>query len=134
MLSNNNLLLRALRMNAIFSAFSAVLMFVAGNWLAEQFALKSPVPVYAVGAFLGLFSLQLANVVRTRHIREWEVKGIISGDIAWVIASLGLVGIYYESISATAVMLVDIVAVVVLYFAIRQIRGLRAYRAIAASH
>lgn len=128
MLSDNNLLLRALAMNAVFSGFSAIFMFISGIWLARQFGLDSPVPVYAVAGFLGLFSLQLANIARTRNIRAWEIKSIISGDIAWVIGSILLIALYYQSITAAGLMLLDVVAVAVLFFAILQIRGLRQYQ------
>ncbi len=131
MLSNNNLLLRALTLNAVFSGFSALLMFISGSWLAQQFALSSAVPIYAIGGFLAVFALQLANIVRTRAIRTWEISAIISGDIAWVVASVALITLYYQSITAAAVMLVDIVAVAVLFFAIQQIRGLREFRRMA---
>ncbi len=131
MISNNNLLLRALGLNALFSAFSALLMFISGTWLAQQFALSSTVPIYVIAGFLAVFALQLANIVRTRTIRTWEITGIISGDIAWVVASAALIILYYQSITAAAVLLVDIVAAAVLYFAIQQIRGLRAFRRMA---
>ncbi len=128
MISNNNRLLRALTLNAMFSGFSALSMFISGTWLAQQFALSSAVPIYGVAGFLAVFALQLANIVRTRTIRTWEITAIISGDIAWVVASIALITLYYQSITAAAVMMVDIVAVAVLFFAIQQIRGLREFR------
>ncbi len=128
MLSNNNLLLRALTLNAIFSAFSSVFLVLAGKWLAEQFGLTSAIPVYAIAAFLAVFALQLGNIVRTKEIREWEIKSIISGDLAWVAATVAVIALYYQSITAAGLMLMDIVAVAVLFFAIMQIRGLRDYR------
>jgi hypothetical protein len=124
MMPNNRLLLRALTMNAIFSGFSALFMFVSGSWLATQFALNSAIPVYALAALLALFTLQLVNIVRTRQIRAWEIKGIISGDLAWVAASVAIIILYYQRITTTAVILLDIVAAAVLYLAIQQIRGL----------
>ncbi len=133
MISNNNRLLRALTLNAMFSGFSALLMFISGTWLAQQFALSSAVPIYGVAGFLAVFALQLANIVRTRTIRTWEITAIISGDIAWVVASIALITLYYQSITAAAVMLVDIVAVAVLFFAIQQIRGLREFRRTAGA-
>ncbi|MFQ6006769.1 MAG: hypothetical protein ACE5OQ_14855 [Woeseia sp.] len=125
---NKRLILSVLSINAVFSAASALLMFAAGGWLAQQLGIDSAVPVYVVAGFLAVFALQLGNIVRIRRIRTWEIAGIISGDIAWVIASHVLAGLYYRSISATGLMFIDIVAVAVLFFAIQQIRGLRAYR------
>lgn len=131
MLSSNNLLLRALTFNAIFSGFASILMFIAGYWLAEQFGLNSAVPIYAIAGVLALFALQLGNIVRTKHIRSWEIVSIITGDIAWVVASVAVIALYYQSITAAGLMLMDVVAVAVLFFAILQIRGLRQYRKMA---
>ena len=128
MISSNNLLLRAVTFNAIFSGFSALLMFIAGTWLAEQFGLQGPVIIYVLAGFLALFALQLGNIVRTREIRIWEITSIISGDIAWVLCSVAIISVYYQSITAAGLMFLDVVAVAVLFFAIMQIRGLREYR------
>ena len=128
MLSNNHPLLRALTFNAIFSGFSALFMFVAGKWLAEQFGLQGPFLIYLLGSFLALFAVQLASIVRSRQIKVWEIKGIISGDLAWVAASVALIALYYQSITAAGLMLLDVVTVAVLFFAIMQIRGLREYQ------
>ncbi len=128
MMSDKHLLLRALTLNAAFSAFSALMMFIAGGWIAEQLGLASAVSVYAIAGFLLLFALQLSNIVHTRNIRTWEIAGIISGDIAWVIGSVVLVAIYYQSITASGLVLVDVIALAVLTFAILQIRGLMAFR------
>ncbi len=132
MIRDKHLLLRALTLNAAFSAFSALMIFVAGGWVAEQLGLASAVPIYVTGGLLALFALQLWNIVRTRKIRTWEVAGIISGDIAWVIGSVVLVALYYRSLTAAGLLLVDIVALAVLFFAILQIRGLREFRRTAS--
>ncbi len=132
MITDKHLLLKALTLNAAFSAFSALMMFVAGGWVAEQLGLASAVPIYVTGGLLSLFALQLWNIVRTRKIRTWEIAGIISGDIAWVIGSAVLVALYYRSLTATGLMLVDTVALAVLFFAILQIRGLREFRRTAS--
>jgi len=134
MMSDNNLLLRALTMNAIFSGFSALFMFISGSWLAQQFALSGAIPIYAVAGFLAIFAINLANIVRTRNIRSWEIKSIISGDIAWVAASVAVIILYYQAITPTAVILLDVVAVAVLFFAIQQIRGLKQLRQLQGQH
>lgn len=128
MISENNLLLRALTLNAVFSGVSAILMFIAGGWLAEQFALGNPFAVYVIAGGLTVFALQLANIVRTKNIRTWEITSIIGGDIAWVAMSVVIVVLYHRTITTTALVLLDIAAVAVLIFAILQIWGLRQYR------
>ena len=128
MMSDNNLLLLALKLNAMFSGFSAFCLIAAGNWLAVQFALESALSIYFIAGCLAVFALLLANIVRTKNIRTWEITGIIIGDIAWVVASVVLVVLFYKSITTTALVLVDLVAIVVLFFAVMQIRGLKQYR------
>jgi len=125
---NQDLLLRALRLNAFFSGISSLTMLAAGPWIAAQLGLPNTMQVYVIAGFLVLFSLQLGNIVRTRVIRRWEVVGIIGGDLAWVIGTIVLVAIYFDSLTAVGLLLVDLVALTVLFFAIQQIRGLkRAY-------
>lgn len=121
------LILRVLSVNAVFSAVSALLMLAAGDWIGRQLGIDSAVPVYVVAGLLLGFALQLGNIVHTRRIRTWEITGIISGDIAWVVASVVLAGLHYQSISTSGLMLIDIVALAVLFLAMAQIRGLRAY-------
>jgi len=133
-MSDNNLLLRALTLNAIFSGFSALLMFIAGGWLAAQFALESAIPIYAIAGFLAVFAFQLTVIVRTKNIRTWEITSIIVGDIAWVVASVAIVILYYRMITPAALVLVDLVAVAVLFFAVMQIRGLKRYRKLEVQH
>ncbi len=128
MSNDTQLLLRALRLNAFFSGTCALIMFVTAGWISAQLGLGSPLPVYATAAFLVLFALQLANIVRTGSIRSWEILGIIGGDIAWVVASIVLVAMYFESLTTAGLIIVDVVAVAVLFFAVQQIRGLSATR------
>ena len=124
-MQNDHLLLRALRLNAVFSSVSAVALLLAAPWIATQLGLASPIPVYVVGAGLVLFALQLWNIVRTRQIRAWEIHGIIGGDIAWVVGSAVLISLFYAQVTLTGLLLVDFVALAVLFFAVQQIRGLR---------
>ena len=125
-MTSNDLLLRALRLNAVFSGTSAILLLTAAPWVATQLGLAGPAPVYVAGGFLVLFALQLANIVRSGQIRSWEVRGIIAGDLAWVLGTVVLVALFYPALTPLGLVLVDVVAIAVLFFAIQQIRGLRA--------
>lgn len=121
-------LLEALRLNAIFSGMSALLMFAGASWIASQLGLESSLPVYTTAAILVLFALQLANVVRTKVIRRWEIIGIIGGDVTWVVASLVLATMFLDQLTTTGLVLIDAVALAVLFFAVRQYRGLRVFQ------
>ena len=127
-MSKEHPLISALRMNAVFSGVSALLMFAAGSWLAAELGLADATPVYVVAALLTVFAIQLSAIVRSRKIRFLEVAGIIFGDLAWVVASIVLVALYRESITTTGLVLINVVSITVLAFALLQIHGLRAYR------
>lgn len=127
-MTDNHPLLRALRLNALFSAFSSASLFLAAGWIAGQLGLPGPLPVYLTGGMLMLFSLHLFNIVRTRRVRDAEIIGIIAGDLLWVAASAVMVALYYSKMTAAGLLLVDVVAIAVAVFAVLQIRGLRAYR------
>ena len=124
----SSLLMRALTLNAVFSGFSGLGMLLAANWLAEQLGLPGPTNVYVVAVFLLIFAAQLANIVRTGEIRTWEIVAIIAGDLLWVAGSIVLGTLYFQDFSTVGALLVDAVALVVLIFAVMQIRGLREYR------
>ena len=125
-MATSSLLLGALRLNAWFSGLSALFLLAAAPWVAAQLGLPGPLNVYIVGGLLVIFALQLANIVRTGAIRTWEVVTIIVGDLAWVGASIVLVALFYPALTTIGLVLVDVVALAVLFFAIQQIRGLRA--------
>lgn len=128
MKTSNELLMRGLTMNAIFSAFSAIAMLLAADWVAGQVGLPGSANVYAVAIFLGFFAAQLGNIVRTGKIRTWEIVAIIVGDLMWVAGSVVLGALYFRSFTIIGAVLVDAVALAVLIFAIMQIRGLREHR------
>jgi hypothetical protein len=104
-------------------------MFLFADWIASQLGLTGTLSIYVVAGFLVLFSIQLLSIVKSRKIKQAEILGIIGGDLAWVIASIVLVTIYYTNLTISGLVVVDVVALVVLTFAIAQIRGLNRYRA-----
>jgi len=127
-MTDNHLLLRALKLNAVFSGTSALLLLAAAPWVAAQLGLGSATPVYVTAGLLAVFALQLGNIVRTKKIRSLEISAIIIGDLTWVAGSAILVALFYGSLTTVGLVLVDLVAIAVLIFAIQQIRGLRAFR------
>ena len=97
------LLMRSLKLNAVFSAVSAVAMLLAAGWVAEQVGLSGPANVYAVAIFLLFFAAQLGNIVRTGKVRTWEIIVIITGDLLWVAAE-ALRGIASMKVNATGIL------------------------------
>jgi hypothetical protein len=122
---SSELLHRALSLNAVFSAVSAVALLLASGWFAAQLGLPGRAPVLVTGTLLGLFALQLTWIVRARRIRRREILGIIAADVAWVGASILLGILYYDRLTTVGAVLVFGVALVVLTFAELQGLGLR---------
>lgn len=118
-------ILTAIKMNAAFSTISALTLFAVADWIAVQLGSSDPTPVYSIAVVLTLFSLQLWNIVRTRNVRRWEITAIIVADLGWVAASIVMVAMYYRSLTFTGLLLVDVVAFAVAFFAVMQIRGLK---------
>jgi len=117
-------------MNAVFSTFCAVAMLMFANWIAQQLGLPDAVQIYVLAGILALFVVQLANIVRTRNIRTWEVTAIIGADLLWVAGSFLTVVVYYDLFTPAGLVMVDVVAFAVLFFAVQQFRGLMELRAI----
>ena len=124
-------LLNALRLNAAFSAMSTLFLIAAGGWVADQLGLPDPLTVYIVAAGLALFALQLGLIVRSRRIRTWEVRAVIGGDLAWVLATAVVIGLFHEVMTTIGLVMLDVVALVVAVFAALQIRGLRYFQQLA---
>lgn len=57
-MANSHVLIRALKLNAIFSGTSALMLLLAGPWVAAQLGLASAAPVYAVAGVLAVFALR----------------------------------------------------------------------------
>jgi hypothetical protein len=129
-MSDKNRLIRAIRMNAVFSAFCTLAMLMFANWIAMQLGLPGAVQIYVLAGILLLFVLQLANIVRSRIIRSWEITAIIGADLLWVGGSFLTVTIYYDVFTPAGLVMIDVVAFAVLFFAVQQIRGLKEFRTI----
>lgn len=127
-MSSLDSLLRVLKWNAAFSGFSTALMVVTAPWIASQLGVGGPVVVYVTAGVLVVFAFQLLSIVRTRRIRVAEISGIIAGDVAWVAGSAIFVALRHSSMTTAGLLLVDLVAIVVLCFAVLQIRGLAGLR------
>ena len=65
-------------------------------------------------------------IVRRKRCQCWEILAIIADDIAWVVATAILVAIFFDALSTAGLVIVDIVAAAVLFFAVLQIRAFRA--------
>jgi len=61
-------LLQALRLNALFSGTSALLMFLSAGWIAAQLGLDSALPVDAVAIAVLFFAIRQYRGLRVfRH-------------------------------------------------------------------
>ena len=76
-------------------------------------------------ADLDLDALAINLCLRLLGSGGWEVRGIIAADIGWVVASGVLAGLFYSQITLIGLVLIDAIAIAVIFFAVQQIRGLR---------
>lgn len=110
------LLFKALLANAVFSSLSGVLMLILSAPIATLVGLPQPLWVSATGSVLIGFGAILFLHVRRRRIRRVEAIAISALDLAWVLASLGVVAFLPETFSPTGIITIVAVALIVLGF------------------
>jgi hypothetical protein len=122
--SSSRSLRRALRGNALFSAFCGAMILFAQPTVLSWLGL-SGIDIRPVGAFLLLFAAYLVWMSRQQRLPRVLVAGVIAGDWAWVAGSVYLVALNPALFSTMGLLLVLDVAVVVMVFALLQARGLK---------
>lgn len=122
----SRLLRYSLRANAVFSLLSGGILVAAAGPLAEFLGLVEARQSSGLGANLIVFAALLFGLAAQRSIRLWLAGCVVGGDVAWVLASAGL--IVAGPLSASANAAVALVASVVLLFAILQYAGMRRLR------
>ncbi len=126
----SRLLRYSLRANAGFSLLSGGLFIAAAGALAEFLGLAEALQVSGLGANLIVFAALLLLLAAQRSIRLWLARCVVAADVAWVLASAGV--IVAAPLSASANAAVALVASVVLLFAILQYAGIRRLRPVGA--
>ena len=120
------LLRRTLLVNGVATAMTGIAALVGAPWLPAILGPTPPAILAVVGAGLVVFAGALLRQARRARIDSrvaWTIAGL---DIAWVLGSVALVEIGILTLLGNVV--VAAVAVVVLVFAVLEVRGARRLR------
>jgi hypothetical protein len=120
------LLRRTLLVNGIATAMTGVAALLSAPWLPAILGPTPPAVLATVGAGLVVFAGVLLRQARRARIDlrvAWMIVGL---DIAWVLGSVALVEIGILTMLGN--MIVAAAALVVLVFAVLEVRGARSLR------
>lgn len=115
----------ALAFNAAFSGACALVMISIPALVVGWLGWGEPGVILAVGLALLIFSIRLAIAAWLGTMPEAEARIVIGGDFAWFVGSGVLVAGFLARFSATGIALLSGIALIVLAFALVQLRALR---------
>ena len=117
-----NKLQKALRINALLSSISGIIMILLNPQIADLFGTINNTIFWIVGLILIYFALTIWYEIRKQ--RRLAVLWIVAQDYAWVIGSLGLIIINPFQITQIGNLIIGIIALIVLFIGINQTIGL----------
>ncbi len=121
----NNLLKKALRANALFSALCAADLLLFSQDAAELMGSFAPLILIVLGIGLAVFAGSLLIVSESSNINVGLAKVITVMDIGWVVGSILLVVIASSWLSTTGIAIIGLVSVVVSICAYFQAKGIQ---------
>src|SRR5262245_367521 len=113
--------------NALATAVSGVVFVLGAAPLAPVFGLPGPLPLAAFGVALVGFALYVWRV-RREPIDLGQARAVFVMDVAYVIASVGLIVAWPQALSMPGRIAVGLMADVVAVFALLEFVGLRRAR------
>lgn len=116
-----------LKINAISSGATGILLVIFPNSLAKVFEVGTTAPFIETGIFLILFALFVFGTSVKFPIQRKSVKIIIALDTLWVVGSVLAVLVLYASISLWGSFIIAGVALWVAMMAILQNRAFNNY-------
>ena len=119
---NSKSLIRTLKLNALFTSTSAILLIVFNRELMPLLSISVAWLLPVIGGLLLLYALDLFTTARKKETPLSKAYYFIIGDLAWVVASILLLTIYFEDFSSLGILLIDMVAIIVGIFGILQFR------------
>lgn len=117
-----------LRINAISSGATALLLILFPGIAAELFETSQITPFIGVGVFLLLFATYVFFQSQKKPILSRKVQWIIGIDISWVIGSLVIILPRLFELSLIGYFLIGAVALWVAAMAWLQFRGLNKFQ------
>lgn len=118
-----------LRVNAISSGATALLLILFSGFTAELFGTFQTMPFIGTGTFLLLFATYVLLQSRKEPILLGKVQLIIGLDISWVIGSLIIILWQLFELSSVGYLLIGAVAIWVAAMAWLQFKGLNKFHA-----
>jgi hypothetical protein len=118
-----NKLQKALKINALFSSISGIIIILLNQTISTLFGTSNNTVFWIVGLILIYFSLTIWYEVKKQ--RKFAVNWIIIQDYIWVLASLILIIFNPFEITLTGNLIIGIIALIVLYMGINQMIGLK---------
>ena len=117
-----NQLQKSLRLNALFSSISGILLIIFNVQIAAIFSTNNKSVFWIIGLILVFFAGTIAyEIFKQRPI---AVRWIILQDFMWVIGSIILIMINPFEISKLGNIIIVIIAVIVLYMGVNQAKAL----------
>jgi len=120
----------ALGGNALFSAFSGLLLLLLPDTLAQLLGISAPFLLPALGLGLLLFAADLLHQIHRPRLATWRALYASLSDFAWVLGSLLLLVFWPTAFAPEGLWLIAAVALLVGLFGALQLQGIRwAHRA-----
>ena len=118
-----NGLQKALKVNAIFSSISGVIMILLNKQLANLFGVLNNIPFWIIGLVLVYFALTICYEIKKQ--RRIAIMWIVIQDVSWVLGSVFLLIFNPFEITYTGNLIIGIIALIVLFMAINQLIALK---------
>jgi hypothetical protein len=114
-----------LKINAISSGATGILLIVFPGFIAELFAASGTIAFSETGIFLVLFSVFVFYQSTKSVLSPKSIGLIISLDVLWVVISLIIIVLQLFSLSFLGYLFIALVAVWVAIMAILQFNGVK---------
>ncbi|SEB52061.1 hypothetical protein SAMN04489761_1187 [Tenacibaculum sp. MAR_2009_124] len=117
-----NDLQKALKINALFSSMSGLILILLSHRISKIFGFIDHTAFWIIGIVLIYFALTIWYEIKKQ--RRLAVVWIIIQDFVWVLASIVLIILNPFAITKIGITSIVIIALIVLYMGINQIIGL----------
>jgi len=117
-----NKLQSALKINALFSGVSGIVLIILNHQIAKIFGTENNSIFWIIGLALVFFTITI--IVEIVKQRSLAVLWIIIQDFIWVIGSIFLLVSNIFPITQTGLIIIGIVALIVLFMALNQAKAL----------
>jgi len=130
--SNQSLLRKSLRANALFSLLSGILLIIAAGLLAgvmfvepvELFGFGMDTILFALGIGIVIFAADVWLISRAERISLLQSKLIVLLDVGWVIGSSALLLLWPDVFSTAGTVSIIVVAIVVADLGFMELLGI----------